>query len=99
MAFRIFSTTDIGQEALQRLRDKGWDLEVYEHVEPPPGLAESLFEPFATTKEPGAGLGLGLAISTGIVVEFGGSLVAANLPGGGAEFTIDLASGGETNDA
>ena len=36
MAFRIFSTTDIGQEALQRLRDKGWDLEVYDHVDPPP---------------------------------------------------------------
>ncbi|HYU42215.1 MAG TPA: NAD(P)-dependent oxidoreductase [Vicinamibacteria bacterium] len=36
MTFRIFSTTDIGQEALQRLRDKGWDLEVYDHVEPPP---------------------------------------------------------------
>jgi glyoxylate reductase len=36
MAFRIFSTTDIGQEALQRLRDKGWNLEVYDHVEPPP---------------------------------------------------------------
>jgi len=36
MAFRIFSTTDIGPEALQRLRDKGWDLEVYEHVDPPP---------------------------------------------------------------
>ena len=36
MTFRIFATTDIGPEALQRLRDKGWDLEVYEHVEPPP---------------------------------------------------------------
>jgi glyoxylate reductase len=36
MTFRIFSTTDIGQEALQRLRDKGWDLEVYDHVEAPP---------------------------------------------------------------
>jgi glyoxylate reductase len=36
MAFRIFATTDIGKDALQRLRDKGWDLEVYEHVEPPP---------------------------------------------------------------
>ena len=36
MTFRIFATTDIGREALQRLRDKGWDLEVYEHVEPPP---------------------------------------------------------------
>src|SRR6185369_11710606 len=36
MAFRIFATTDIGQDALQRLRDKGWDLEVYDHVDPPP---------------------------------------------------------------
>jgi C4-dicarboxylate-specific signal transduction histidine kinase len=58
-----------------------------------------LFEPFVTTKEPGAGLGLGLAISSGIIGEFGGSLVAANRPEGGAEFTIDLASATETNDA
>jgi glyoxylate reductase len=36
MTFRIFATTDIGRDALQRLRDKGWDLEVYDHVEPPP---------------------------------------------------------------
>src|SRR6185295_12633910 len=36
MTFRIFATTDIGTEALQRLRDKDWDLEVYEHIEPPP---------------------------------------------------------------
>ena len=36
MTFRIFATTDIGPEALQRLRDKGWELEVYEKVEPPP---------------------------------------------------------------
>jgi glyoxylate reductase len=36
MSFRIFATCDIGQEALQRLRDKGWDLEVYDHIEPPP---------------------------------------------------------------
>ena len=36
MTFRIFATTDIGQDALQRLRDKGWALEVYEKIEPPP---------------------------------------------------------------
>jgi glyoxylate reductase len=36
MTFRIFATTDIGTEALQRLRDKGWSLEVYDHVEAPP---------------------------------------------------------------
>jgi two-component system, NtrC family, C4-dicarboxylate transport sensor histidine kinase DctB len=58
-----------------------------------------LFEPFVTTKEPGAGLGLGLAISSGIIGEFGGSLVAANRPEDGAEFTIELASATETNDA
>jgi len=36
MSYRIFATCDIGQEALQRLRDKGWSLEVYDHIEPPP---------------------------------------------------------------
>jgi glyoxylate reductase len=36
MAFRIFATCDIGEEALRRLKAKGWQLEVYERVEPPP---------------------------------------------------------------
>lgn len=36
MSFRIFATTNIGPDALQRLRDQGWDLEVYDHIEPPP---------------------------------------------------------------
>jgi len=36
MTFRIFATCNIGPEALDRLRQKGWDLEVYDHVEPPP---------------------------------------------------------------
>lgn len=36
MSFRIYATCDIGQEALQRLRDKGWSLEVYDRIEPPP---------------------------------------------------------------
>ncbi len=34
--FRIFATCDIGQEALGRLRERGYDLEVYENREPPP---------------------------------------------------------------
>ncbi|MBA5687649.1 sensor histidine kinase [Rugamonas apoptosis] len=59
-----------------------------------PGIPDEvrahLFEPFFTTKEQGAGLGLGLAISEGIVVDFGGILRADPAPGGGAVFTIEL---------
>jgi two-component system C4-dicarboxylate transport sensor histidine kinase DctB len=49
-----------------------------------------LFEPFVTSKPAGAGLGLGLVISAQLVRAVGGSLRAANLPGGGACFTADL---------
>lgn len=48
----------------------------------------SLFEPFFTTKE--AGVGLGLAISAGIVSDFGGTLVGTNHPDGGALFTLEI---------
>ena len=56
----------------------------------PPDAMPHLFEPFFTTKEIGQGLGLGLAISTSIARDFGRSLSAANVPGGGAQFTLTL---------
>lgn len=49
-----------------------------------------IFEPFVTTKASGEGLGLGLAISTGIVDEHGGRLSARNVASGGAEFVMEL---------
>jgi two-component system C4-dicarboxylate transport sensor histidine kinase DctB len=51
---------------------------------------ERLFEPFYTTKAPGDGVGLGLAISSGIVNDLGGRLTARNGREGGAVFEIRL---------
>ena len=51
---------------------------------------DALFEPFYTTKQPGDGVGLGLAISAGIVADLGGRLTARNARAGGAVFEIQL---------
>jgi two-component system C4-dicarboxylate transport sensor histidine kinase DctB len=50
----------------------------------------NLFEPFYTTKKPGEGVGLGLAISSGIVTDLGGRLTARNSESGGAVFEVRL---------
>ncbi len=59
-----------------------------------PGIAEEirdrLFEPFATTKEPGKGTGLGLAVCRGLVEAAGGTLSAEDGALGGARFVIEL---------
>jgi two-component system, NtrC family, C4-dicarboxylate transport sensor histidine kinase DctB len=51
---------------------------------------DDLFAPFYTTKQPGDGVGLGLAISSGIVNDLGGRLTARNATGGGAIFEVQL---------
>jgi two-component system C4-dicarboxylate transport sensor histidine kinase DctB len=57
-----------------------------------PGIEDldALFEPFYTTKQPGEGVGLGLAISSGIVNDLGGRLTARNGADGGAVFEVVL---------
>ncbi|MEJ2007459.1 MAG: D-glycerate dehydrogenase [Acidobacteriota bacterium] len=35
---RVFATCDIGREALDRLRDRGYQVEVYDQLEPPPKI-------------------------------------------------------------
>ena len=52
-------------------------------------LAE-LQEPFVTTRESGRGMGLGLAISAGILRDHGGEMQARNARGGGAVFRVVL---------
>ncbi len=69
-----------GETAVLTVRDNG------------SGIAdiENLFEPFYTTKQPGDGVGLGLAISSGIVNDLGGRLTARNAAAGGAVFEMQL---------
>jgi len=51
---------------------------------------DQLFEPFYTTKKPGDGVGLGLAISSGIIADLGGRLIARNGTDKGAVFEIQM---------
>ena len=69
-----------GETAMLTVRDNGHGIADFDH----------LFEPFYTTKQPGDGVGLGLAISSGIVAELGGRLTAHNAESGGAVFQMQL---------
>ena len=57
-----------------------------------PGIEnlDNLFEPFYTTKQPGDGVGLGLAISSGIANDMGGRLLARNVNPRGAVFEFQI---------
>jgi two-component system C4-dicarboxylate transport sensor histidine kinase DctB len=70
----------VGETAVLAVRDNGGGIEDL----------DALFEPFYTTKQPGEGVGLGLAISSGIVADLGGRLTAHNGDAGGAVFELRL---------
>jgi C4-dicarboxylate-specific signal transduction histidine kinase len=55
----------------------------------PENLAK-IFHPFFTTKPEGKGVGLGLAVSYGIIEAHGGDIEVASKPGEGATFTVSL---------
>lgn len=59
-----------------------------------PGIAPQhlpqIFDPFFTTKAPGAGTGLGLAVSHRVLEAMGGRIEAANDASGGAVFRVWL---------
>jgi PAS domain S-box-containing protein len=56
----------------------------------PAAILASIFDPFYTTKRPGRGTGLGLSICKSVMKEHNGTVEAANVPGGGAVFTVTL---------
>jgi two-component system NtrC family sensor kinase len=74
-----------------RLRGKGEEVELQvadDGVGIPADVLGGLFEPFFTTKE--RGVGLGLAISKGLVERHGGRIAVASEAGKGTTFTITL---------
>lgn len=77
------STEVEGDSAVIRIRDNGYGI--------PNNIAESIFQPFFTTKPSGQGTGLGLSMSYDIITNnHKGHLSVASQPGEFTEFTIKL---------
>lgn len=57
----------------------------------PQSLRERIFDPFVTTKDVGAGTGLGLSVCRGIVEAVGGRIFVDPDYTGGARFVVELA--------
>lgn len=74
--------TDTGEVVEVTVADNGPGL--------PEDMLDQVFEPFVTTKEPGKGTGLGLALCSRFVEGMGGVIRAANARGGGALFMVVL---------
>lgn len=62
-----------------------------------PANLEKIFDPYFSTKEPGEGTGMGLAVVHGIVSSHGGQITVKSVLGDGATFAVsfpELPSGG-----
>ena len=86
-----------GRPPVLRARPAG-DSVVLEIIDHGPGVPDSLkprmFEPFERldARNPGNGVGLGLAVVKGFLDTMGGSVAAADTPGGGLTIRVTLAA-------
>jgi two-component system sensor histidine kinase KdpD len=81
--------------AVRRVRDRAGDRIALEIADRGPGLPTEparLFEKFVRASA-APGVGLGLAVVRAIAVAHGGDVTAANRPGGGAVFRVELPAG------
>jgi two-component system sensor histidine kinase PhcS len=76
------TVTPRGERLRVSVRDNGSGID--------PANLTRVFEPFFTTRDVGAGLGLGLSVSYGIVQRHGGTLAVESELGSWTEFTFDL---------
>lgn len=53
-----------------------------------PATVRRIFEPFYTTKQPGEGTGLGLAVVHGVITAHGGAVTVESAPGKGSTFHL-----------
>jgi signal transduction histidine kinase len=70
------------RRALIQFTDRGCGID--------PADLDHIFDPFYTTKKGGAGFGLGLAVSYGIIAAHGGEITVASEVGHGSVFSITL---------
>jgi histidine kinase len=65
----------------------------------PEAFRERIFQPFFSTKEAGKGMGLGLAISYGIVKDFSGDIQIQSREGEGTTFKVILPAAPDSTEA
>ncbi len=78
----IIATANSGNKVEITLADTGEGI--------PEDILGNIFDPFFTTKEVGKGTGLGLAVSYGIIQDFGGNIEVESRVGEGTRFNINL---------
>jgi PAS domain S-box-containing protein len=104
-AYAMKENGGIMEISLENFDFDGKDMEIYNGLKPGPyvkltvkdtgrgmekKIVDRIFEPYFTTKKPGEGTGMGLAVVHGIIKSHGGEIVVDTRPGIGTVFNIYL---------